>query len=67
MTYDEQFNVKIDSLSVFMKKIELADKAKHIGPALYRDIITNMEEAFSLDFNEIILDFELYQKLSPKM
>ena len=47
-------------------KLELADE-RHISPVLYRDIMRNVEDAFSLDYNMLIEEFNFYHMLPPKM
>lgn len=65
---------KMDQLMLWVKKIENCNKYieteatdKSLEPRLYGDISRFIEEAFLYDFNLIVEEFDMYQKLTPKM
>lgn len=66
ISHDSRYHQFMQDLNLWIKKLELTDREKHIKPALYYDIIRNVEDAFSLDFDMIIDEFSFYQKLPPK-
>ena len=48
---------KLDSLDMWIKKIEKSNKPFHIQPTLYNDIRKYVEQAFLYDFNLVIEEF----------
>ena len=51
---------KLDTLDMWIKKIEKSNKPYHIQPTLYNDIRTYVEAAFMYDFNIVVEDFPFY-------
>lgn len=65
--FDDLIEEKLDSLDMWIKKIEKSNKPYHIQPTLYNDIRKYVEQAFMYDFNLVIEEFQFYQHLTPKM
>ena len=65
--FDDLIEEKLDSLDMWIKKIEKSNKPFHIQPTLYNDIRKYVEQAFMYDFNLVIEEFTFYQHLTPKM
>lgn len=65
--FDDLIEEKLDSLDMWIKKIEKSNKPFHIQPTLYNDIRKYVEQAFLFDFNLVIEEFQFYQQITPKM
>ena len=65
--FDDLIEGKLDSLDMWIKKIEKSNRELHIQPSLYNDIREYVEQAFLHDFNLVIEEFPFYQQLTPKM
>jgi hypothetical protein len=65
--FEELIEEKLDSLDMWIKKIEKSNRPLHIQPTLYNDIRKYVEQAFQFDFNLVIEDFPFYQQMTPKM
>ena len=65
--FDDLIEDKLDSLDMWIKKIEKSNKPFHIQPTLYNDIRKYVEQAFMYDFNLVIEEFVFYQQITPKM
>jgi hypothetical protein len=65
--FDDLIEEKLDSLDMWIKKIEKSNKPYHIQPTLYNDIRKYVEQAFLFDFNLVIEEFPFYQQITPKM
>ena len=65
--FDDLIEEKLDSLDMWIKKIEKSNKPFHIQPTLYNDIRNNVEEAFLYDFNLLVEEFNFYYQFTPKM
>ena len=65
--FDDLIEEKLDSLDMWIKKIEKSNKPFHIQPTLYNDIRNYVEQAFLFDFNLVIEEFNFYQQITPKM
>ena len=65
--FDDLIEEKLDSLDMWIKKIEKSNKPFHIQPTLYNDIRKYVEQAFLYDFNLVIEEFPFYQQITPKM
>ena len=65
--FDDLIEEKLDSLDMWIKKIEKSNKPFHIQPTLYTDIRKYVEQAFLYDFNLVIEEFQFYQQITPKM
>ena len=65
--FDDLIEEKLDSLDMWIKKIEKSNKPFHIQPTLYNDIRKYVEQAFLYDFNLVIEEFQFYQQITPKM
>ena len=65
--FDDLIEDKLDSLDMWIKKIEKSNKPFHIQPTLYNDIRNYVEQAFMYDFNLVIEEFVFYQQITPKM
>lgn len=59
--FDDLIEDKLDSLDMWIKKIEKSNKPFHIQPTLYNDIRKYVEQAFMYDFNLVIEEFVFYQ------
>ena len=59
--FDDLIEDKLDSLDMWIKKIEKSNKPFHIQPTLYKDIRKYVEQAFMYDFNLVIEEFVFYQ------
>jgi hypothetical protein len=59
--FDDLIEEKLDSLDMWIKKIEKSNKPFHIQPTLYNDIRKYVEQAFLYDFNLVIEEFQFYQ------
>ena len=55
--FDDLIEEKLDSLDMWIKKIEKSNKPFHIQPTLYNDIRKYVEQAFLYDFNLVIEEF----------
>lgn len=66
-SFDDLMEEKLDSLDMWIKKIEKSNKPLHIQPTLYNDMRQYIELAFKYDFNLIIEEFSFYQQLTPNM
>ena len=66
-SFDDLIEEKLDSLDMWIKKIEKSNKPFHIQPTLYNDIRKYVEQAFKYDFNLVIEEFSFYQQITPKM
>jgi hypothetical protein len=55
--FDDLIEEKLDSLDMWIKKIEKSNKPYHIQPTLYNDIRKYVEQAFMYDFNLVIEEF----------
>ena len=60
-SFDDLIEEKLDSLDMWIKKIEKSNKPFHIQPTLYNDIRKYVEQAFKYDFNLVIEEFSFYQ------
>jgi hypothetical protein len=58
--FDDLIEEKLDSLDMWIKKIEKSNKPFHIQPTLYNDIRKYVEQAFLYDFNLVIEEFQFY-------
>jgi hypothetical protein len=58
--FDDLIEEKLDSLDMWIKKIEKSNKPYHIQPTLYNDIRKYVEQAFLYDFNLVIEEFQFY-------
>lgn len=58
--FDDLIEQKLDSLDMWIKKIEKSNKPFHIQPTLYNDIRKYVEQAFLYDFNLVIEEFNFY-------
>ncbi len=65
--FDDLIEGKLDSLDLWIKKIEKSNKPFYIQSNLYNDIRIYVEQAFLYDFNLIIEEFSFYQQITPKM
>ena len=54
-------------MRVWARKLEFSQGRLHIAPALYSDILHNVEDAFNLDFNMIVEEADFYYLLPPKL
>ena len=59
--FEDLIEEKLDSLDMWIKKIEKSNKPFHIQPTLYNDIRRYVEQAFYFDFNLVIEEFSFYQ------
>ena len=59
--FEDLIEEKLDSLDMWIKKIEKSNKPFHIQPTLYNDIRKYVEQAFYHDFNLVIEEFQFYQ------
>mgnify|MGYP001189948061 CR=1 FL=1 len=59
-SFEDLIEEKLDSLDMWIKKIEKSNKPYHIQPTLYNDIRKYVEMAFLYDFNLVIEEFEFY-------
>lgn len=59
--FDDLIEYKLDTLDMWIKKIEKSNKPYHIQPTLYSDIRKYVEQAFLYDFNLVIEEFPFYQ------
>lgn len=66
-SFDDLIEEKLDTLDMWIKKIEKSNKPLHIQPTLYSDIRKYVEQAFKYDFNLVIEEFTFYQQITPKM
>ena len=66
-SFEDLIEEKLDSLDMWIKKIEKSNKPYHIQPTLYNDIRKYVEQAFMYDFNLVIEEFEFYQQITPTM
>ena len=66
-SFEDLIDQKLDSLDMWIKKIEKSNKPYHIQPSLYNEIRKYVEQAFLFDFNLIIEEFEFYDQITPKM
>jgi hypothetical protein len=58
--FDDLIEEKLDTLDMWIKKIEKSNKPFHIQPTLYNDIRKYVEQAFMYDFNLVIEEFPFY-------
>ena len=65
---------KMDELLIWIKKLELCNKyieskevEKSLNPKLYSEVNRFIQDAFLQDFNLIVEEFEMYQRLTPQM
>ena len=58
--FDDLIEEKLDSLDMWIKKIEKSNKPYHIQPTLYNDIRMYVEQALLYDFNLVIEEFHFY-------
>ena len=65
--FDDLIEQKLDTLDMWIKKIEKSNKPFHIQPTLYSDIRKYVEQAFLYDFNLVIEEFPFYEQITPKM
>lgn len=65
--FAELIEEKLDSLDMWIKKIENSNKPYYINPILYNQIRSFVVNAFLYDFNLVIEEFEFYQQITPKM
>ena len=65
--FDDLIEDKLDTLDMWIKKIEKSNKPFHIQPTLYNDIRRYVEQAFLYDFNLVIEEFDFYKQITPKM
>jgi len=56
-SFEALIEEKLDSLDMWIKKIEKSNKPYHIQPTLYNDIRRYVEQAFLYDFNLVIEEF----------
>lgn len=59
-SFDSLMEDKLDSLDLWIKKIEKANKPFHIQPTLYNDIKKYVEQAFKHDFNLVVEEFDFF-------
>ena len=60
-TFEDLIESKLNSLDLWIKKIERSYKPFHIPPLLYCDIRQYVQNAFFHDFNLIIEEFPFYK------
>ena len=65
--FNDLIEEKLDTLDMWIKKIEKSNKPFHIQPTLYNDIRIYVEQAFLYDFNLVIEEFPFYYQITPKM
>ena len=59
-SFDDLIEEKMDSLDMWIKKIEKSNKPFHIQPVLYHNIRVYIEQAFKYDFNLVVEEFSFY-------
>lgn len=59
-SFEDLIEHKLDSLDMWIKKIEKSNRPYHIQPNLYNAIRTYVEHAFKYDFNLVVEEFEFY-------
>jgi len=65
--FEDLIDEKLDSLDMWIKKIEKSNKPFHIQPYLYNDIKNYINQAFLYDYNLVIEEFPFYQQMTPQM
>jgi hypothetical protein len=65
--FEDLIDEKLDSLDMWIKKIEKSNKPFHIQPYLYNDIKDYINQAFLYDYNLVIEEFTFYQLMTPRM
>ena len=65
--FNDLIEEKLNSLDIWIKKLEKSNSMVHIQPNLYNDIRKYVENAFMYDFNLVIEEFQFYQQITPKM
>lgn len=65
--YEDLIDAKLESLDLWIQRIEKSNKPLYIPPFLYDKIKGYVKDALLFDFNMIIEEFNFYQKLSSKM
>ena len=65
--YEDLIDAKLESLDLWIQRIEKSNKPLFIPPFLYDKIKGYVKDALLFDFNMIIEEFNFYQKLSSKM
>jgi hypothetical protein len=65
--FDDLIEKKLDTLDMWIKKIEKSNIPYHIQPTLYNDIRNYVEYAFRHDFNLVVEEFDFYHQITPKM
>lgn len=58
--FEDLIEEKLDTLDIWIKKIEKSNTPFHIQPSLYSDIRNYVEQAFLYDFNLVIEEFGFY-------
>ena len=66
-SFDALLCARLEGLSVWVQKLEISQGLLHISPALYSDVLRNVEDAFNLDFNMVVEEHDFYFALPPKM
>jgi hypothetical protein len=67
--YDSLLAAKMDELQIWTRKIELSnmmERERFLPPILYSEMNRFVRDAFLFDFNLIVEEFEMYQKLPCK-
>ena len=59
-SFEDLIEHKLDSLDMWIKKIEKSNRPYHIQPNLYNAIRSYVEHAFKFDFNLVVEEFEFY-------
>lgn len=58
--FEDMINERLDKLDLWIRKLEVANKDKHLPNSLYQEIKKNVEIAFINDFNLLIEDYSFF-------
>ena len=65
--FNALLSARLEGLGVWVQKLEFSQGVLFISPALYSDVVRNVEDAFNLDFNMLVEEHDFYFALPPKM
>ena len=65
--FEDMVDHKMNTLDLWIKRIERSNKPFYLPPKLYGDIKGQVQDSYLHDFNLIIEEFPFYSQLTPKM
>lgn len=66
-TFDQLLDARMNELDSWMNRLQLSYKSFYMHAKLGKQISLTVQDAFRMDNNLIVEEYDLYQQLPPKM